>query len=53
MGSSEELIPLPFYKDMFDETMSSDAEGAHSLSIFSEGSSMHRSEEELDTNDLL
>ena len=49
--SEEELIPLPLYKDMLDESMSSNAEGAFSLSISSEGFSQHRSEEELDTDD--
>ena len=37
--SEEELIPLPLYKYMLDESMSSDPEGALSLSISSEGSS--------------
>ena len=38
MGHSKvELIPLPLYKDMLDESMSSDAEGALSLIISSEG----------------
>ena len=51
MGPSEkELIPLPLYKDVFDESMSSDAEGALSLSISSEGSSQHGSKEERDTD---
>ena len=48
--NEEELIPLPLYKDMLDEIISSDAEGALSLSIFSAGSSRHQSEEELDTD---
>ena len=52
MGPSEKLIPLPLYKDMIDENMPSDAEGAFSLSISSEGSSQHGSKEELDTDDL-
>ena len=52
MGSSEEeLIPLPLYKDMLGESMSSNAEGALFLSISSESSSQHESEEELDTDD--
>ena len=51
MGPSEELIPLPLYKDMLDESISSDAESTLSLSISSEGSSLHGSEEELDTDD--
>ena len=49
--SEEELIPLLLYKDMLDESMSSDAEGTLSFSIFSACSSRHRSEEELDTDD--
>ena len=49
--SEEELIPLPLYKDMLDESMSPDSEGALSLSISSTGSSRHGSEEELDTDD--
>ena len=36
---------------MLDESISSDAEDALSLSISSEGSSQHRSKEELDTDD--
>ena len=48
MGASEEeLIPLPLYKDILDESMSSDAEGALSLSISSAGSSRYESEEKL------
>ena len=47
----EELIPLPLYKDILDESMSSDPECALSLSISSEGSSQHGSKEELDTDD--
>ena len=49
--SEEEFIPLPLYKDMLDESMSSDTESALSLSIFSAGSSQYGSEEELDTDD--
>ena len=52
MGPSEkELIPLPLYKDMLNESMFSNAEGALSLSISSAGPSQHGSEEELDTDD--
>ena len=51
MGPSEELIPLPLYKDMLDESMSSDAEGALSLSISFEDSSRYGLKEELDTDD--
>ena len=50
--SEEELIPLPLYKDMLDERMSSDTEGTLSLSISSAGSSRRWLEEELDTDDL-
>ena len=49
--SEEELIPQPLYKDMLDESISSDAEGMLSLSISSTGSSRHESEEKLDTDD--
>ena len=49
--SEEELIPLPLYRDMLDECMSSDAGGSFSLSISLTGSSRHGSEEELDTDD--
>ena len=52
MGPSEELIRLPLYKDILDESMSSDAKGVLFLSISSESSSQYGSEEELDTNDL-
>ena len=52
MGLSEgELIPLPLYSDMLDESMSSDAGGSLSLSISFKGSSRHGSEEELDRDD--
>ena len=52
MGLSEEkLIPLPLYRDMLDESMSSNAGGSLSLSISFTGSSRHGSEEELDTDD--
>ena len=45
MGLSEkELIPLPLYRDMLDESMSSDAGGSISLSISFTGSSRHGSE---------
>ena len=50
--SEEELIPLPLYRDMLDESMSSDAGSSFSLSISFTGSSRHGSEEELDTDDL-
>ena len=50
--SEEELIPLSLYRDMLDESMSSDAGGSLFLSIYFTGSSRHRSEEELDTDDL-
>ena len=49
--NEEELIPLPLYRDMLDESMSSDAEGPLSLSISFAGSSRHGSEEEVDTDD--
>jgi len=49
--SEEEFIPLSLYKDILDESMSSDAEGALSLSISSEDSSQYRSEEELDADE--
>ena len=49
--SEEELIPLPFFKDMLDESMPSNMEGALSLSISSESSSQHGSEEEIDIDD--
>ena len=49
--SKEELIPLPLYKHVLDESMSSDPEGALSLSISSEGSSRHGSKENLDIDD--
>ena len=49
--SEEELIFLPLYKDMLNESMSSDTEGVLSLSISSVGSSRHGSEEELDRDD--
>ena len=52
MAASEELISLSLYKDMLDESISSDAEGVLSLSISSEGSSQYESKEELDTDDL-
>ena len=51
MRPSEKLIPLLLYKDMLDESMSSNAEGTLSLSISSEGSSRHGPKEELDTDD--
>ena len=51
IGSSEELIPLPLYNDMLDESMFSDAGGSLSLSISFIGSSRHGSEEELDRDD--
>ena len=47
--SEEELIPLPLYRDMLDESMSFDAGDSLSLSISFTGSSRHGSEEELDT----
>ena len=49
--SEEELISLPFRRDVLDESMSSDVGGSHSLSISFMGSSQHESEEELDTDD--
>ena len=49
--SEEELIPLPLYKDMLDESMPSDTAGALSLSISSAGSSQHGSKEEFYTDD--
>ena len=49
--SEEELIPLPFHRDMLDESMSSDVGGSLSLSRSFTGSSRHGSEEELDTDD--
>ena len=39
--SEEEIIPLPLDRDMLDESMSSDAEGMLSFSIFSTASSRH------------
>ena len=52
MGPSEELIPLPLYRDIFDESLSFDAGGSLYLSISFTGSSRHGLEEELDTDDL-
>ena len=49
--SEEELIPLPLYKDMLDESISSDAGGSLSLSISFTGSSWHGLKEELDRDD--
>ena len=49
--SEEELIPLLLYRDMLDESMSSDAGGSLSLSISFTCSSRHGSKEELDTED--
>ena len=49
--SEEELIPLSLYRDMLDESISSDAEGSLSLSISFTGSSRHGFEEELDRDD--
>ena len=48
--SKEEIIPLPLHRDMFDESISSDAGGSLSLSISFTGSSRH-TEEELDRDD--
>ena len=42
---------MPLYKDILDESMSSDAEGALSLSISFADFSRHGSEEEFDTDD--
>jgi len=51
MGPNEKLIPLSLYEDILDESMSSDVEGALSLSTSSEGSSQYESEKELDTDE--
>ena len=48
--SEEELIPLPLYRDMLDESMSSDAGSSLSLTISFTGSSRHGSKEELNTD---
>ena len=51
LGPGEELIiPMPLYEDMLHKSMSSDAEGAFSSSMSSEGSSRYGPDEELSTN---
>ena len=51
LHEDHELIPLPLYRDMLDESMSSDVGGSLSLSISFTGSSRYGSEEELDRDD--